>query len=63
MSLIMDRVLKKESLGGGDIKLFAVIGLYLGLVGTLFALMLACVLGLMMALRSEPILLSVTWKW
>ena len=47
VSLILDRVLGRESLGGGDIKLFAVVGLYLGLVGTLFALMLACVAGLL----------------
>lgn len=50
VSLLMDRLLKKESLGGGDIKLFAVVGLYLGLVGTLFALLLACVVGLLFAL-------------
>lgn len=50
LSLIMDRVLKRDSLGGGDIKLFAVVGLYLGIVGTLFGVMLACVLGLLFAL-------------
>ena len=50
LSLLMDRILKKESLGGGDIKLFAVIGLYLGLVGTLFTLLLACVAGLLLGL-------------
>lgn len=59
LSLVMDRVLGRESLGGGDIKLFAVTGLYLGLAGTLFALLLACILGLLFALalrrgRSQP---------
>ena len=49
VSLAMDRLLKKESLGGGDIKLLAVIGLYLGFLPTLFALILACVLGLLQA--------------
>jgi len=48
VSLIMDRILKRDSLGGGDIKLFAVIGLYLGLAGTLFTLLLACIIGLLM---------------
>ena len=48
-SLAMDRLLKKESLGGGDIKLFAVVGLYLGFTETLLALILACVLGLALA--------------
>ena len=48
-SVVMDRVLKKESLGGGDIKLLAVIGLYLGFLPTLFCVILACILGLLQA--------------
>ena len=47
LSLLMDRILKRDSLGGGDIKLFAVVGLYLGIIGTLFALLAACVIGLL----------------
>ncbi|MCR4891644.1 MAG: prepilin peptidase [Lachnospiraceae bacterium] len=50
ISLLFDRILKKESMGGGDIKLFAVMGLYLGFVSSLFSLMLSCVLGLIFAL-------------
>lgn len=46
VSLVMDKVMGRDTLGGGDIKLFFVVGLYLGFVGTLFALALACVLGL-----------------
>lgn len=46
VSLLMDRLMGRDTLGGGDIKLFAVVGLYLGFVGTLFALLLACVTGL-----------------
>ena len=46
VSLVMDKLLGRDSLGGGDIKLFAVVGLYLGIIGTLFALLAACVLGL-----------------
>ena len=34
LSLVMDKLLRRESLGGGDVKLFAVVGLYLGFVGT-----------------------------
>ena len=47
LSLIMDRVMGRDTLGGGDIKLFAVTGLYLGWIGTLFAVMLSCVAGLL----------------
>ena len=49
LSLLMDRVLKKESLGGGDVKLLALIGLYLGFLPTLFAVIAACILGLIQA--------------
>ena len=47
ISNILDKVLGRESLGGGDVKLLAVSGLYLGMTGMLFALVLACVLGLL----------------
>lgn len=50
LSLLLDRLLKKESLGGGDVKLLAVIGLYLGFLQTLFALIFACILGLLQSL-------------
>lgn len=50
LSLALDRILKKETLGGGDIKLFAVVGLYTGPVGALLALITACVLGLLFLL-------------
>ena len=46
ISLVMDRILGRDSLGGGDIKLLAVVGLYLGPIASLFALVLACMLGL-----------------
>ncbi|MBQ1411303.1 MAG: prepilin peptidase [Oscillospiraceae bacterium] len=59
ISMVMDRVLKRESLGGGDVKLFAVVGLYLGLLSSMFMLILSCVLGLAVNLprqkgSSEP---------
>ena len=47
ISLAMDAILHKDSMGGGDIKLFAVMGLYLGPAASLFALVLACILGLL----------------
>lgn len=50
LSLVMDRVLGRESLGGGDVKLFALIGLYLGPAASLFAVLFSCLLGLAFAL-------------
>lgn len=46
LSLIMDRVLKKESMGGGDIKLLFALGLYAGLAGSVLLLIVSCVIGL-----------------
>ena len=47
ISIWMDKRLGRESMGGGDIKLFAVIGLYLGIIDTLFTVLLSCVIGLL----------------
>ncbi len=55
ISLALDKILKKESLGGGDIKLFFVVGLYLGAVGGLFAVILAAFLGLLFSKGKERI--------
>lgn len=46
LSILMDKILKKESLGGGDIKLFFMVGLYLGLILNFFNLILACFIGI-----------------
>lgn len=55
LSLIMDRILKRDSLGGGDIKLFAILGLYLGFAGAYELVILSCVLGLMFAMARKII--------
>ena len=48
ISLFLDKILQKETLGGGDVKLIAVSGLYLGLAGNLFMVFLACIIGLVL---------------
>lgn len=45
-SLLFDKVTGRASLGGGDVKLFFMVGLFLGLCGSLFNLMLSCFVGL-----------------
>ncbi len=50
LALLMDRVLGKESLGGGDIKLFAMLGLYTGLACGLLMLLISCITGLLFSL-------------
>lgn len=47
--LLADKALGRESMGGGDLKLLFVTGLYFGWAGTLLLLILACLLGLIFA--------------
>lgn len=56
VSLLMDFLLKRETLGGGDVKLFFVLGFYTGLWKGLLMLILACIVGLAFALafRKAP---------
>lgn len=50
LTLLMDVILKKETMGGGDIKLLGVLGLYTGLASGLLMVVLACIAGLVLAL-------------
>ena len=50
ITFIMEKILKKEAMGGGDIKLFFMVSLYLGLSISLFNIILACVVGLLFVL-------------
>lgn len=53
ISLVMDRLLHKDTMGGGDIKLLAVLGLYLSFPECLLMLMTACVAGIILALALQ----------
>ena len=48
--LIADRILKRESMGGGDIKLLFMLGLYFNWMYSLMAIIFACIIGLIFAL-------------
>lgn len=51
--LVMDKVLGRESMGGGDIKLFFTAGLYLSWREALFLLISACLLGIALSLLTR----------
>jgi leader peptidase (prepilin peptidase)/N-methyltransferase len=51
--LIMEKVLKKETMGGGDIKLLFVTGLYLGWARNILVIFLACIIGIVMGLVQQ----------
>ena len=71
ISLVMDKVLKKESMGGGDIKLLAVLGMHFGAARMLLLLIAACLFGLLFALLAKkgrktefpfgPVLAASSW--
>lgn len=50
ISLIADKILKKDTMGGGDIKLLAMLGLHLKFPLTLISLVLSCFLGIFFAI-------------
>lgn len=51
--LIADRVLGREAMGGGDIKLFFTVGLYLGFPLNLLNLILSCIVGVIFGIASQ----------
>lgn len=53
LSLLMDRVMGRDTMGGGDIKLLFVMGLYFGFIGTLFVLIISCITGLIFNLTNK----------
>lgn len=50
LTIIMNRMLHKESMGGGDIKLIFMLGLYFGTYYSIWILMIACLFALVFIL-------------
>ena len=48
--LIMEKILQKEAMGGGDIKLLFVTGMYLGWAQNLLAIFFACIIGIIIGM-------------
>nr|WP_307991001.1 prepilin peptidase [uncultured Niameybacter sp.] len=68
LSLLMDKLLKKESMGGGDIKLFFMLGLYMGPALSLFNLNISCILGIFIVVLMKknripfgPAIVGASW--
>lgn len=47
---VFERVTGREGMGGGDVKLYAISGLYLGIDGAAFVVLVSCALALLAAL-------------
>ena len=47
--IVMSKVMKREAMGGGDIKLFFMIGSYFPVLENLLALLISCFIGLLFA--------------
>lgn len=50
LTLVMEKILQKEAMGGGDIKLIFVTGLYLGWESNLLMMLVACIIGIVVGL-------------
>lgn len=50
LTLLMEKLWKKEAMGGGDIKLIFVTGLYLGWAKNLLMMLVACIVGIVVGL-------------
>ena len=47
--LLMDKIMKRETMGGGDIKLMAVLGLHFGAGEAVLIMVIACIIGIIAA--------------
>ena len=61
LSLYMDKRMKRETLGGGDIKLLFLTGLFFGWKGNLLCLTLACVVGIVWGLAGKRRGEAIPW--
>ena len=61
LSLYMDKRMKRETLGGGDVKLLFLTGLFFGWKGNLLCLTLACVVGIVWGLAGKRRGEAIPW--
>lgn len=61
LSLYMDKRMQRETLGGGDIKLLFLTGLFFGWKGNLLCLVLACVVGIVWGLAGKRRGEAIPW--
>ena len=61
LSLYMDKRLKRETLGGGDVKLLFLTGLFFGWKGNLLCLTLACAAGIVWGLAGKRRGEAIPW--
>lgn len=47
LSLILDKILKKDTMGGGDIKLFFMAGMYFALPVNVLVLLMSAIIGIL----------------
>lgn len=52
-ALVFDKIVGRQSLGGGDIKLIFMVGLFLGLAGSAFNLLVSCIVGIAFAVVTQ----------
>ncbi len=53
LAVIFDKAIGRQSLGGGDIKLVFMVGLFLGVAASVLNLIVACIIGILFALVTQ----------
>lgn len=55
LSIVMTKILKRDAMGGGDIKLFFMLGTYFSISQNLLSILLACVIGIIFSIITKKI--------
>ena len=53
ISIIMTKILKRDAMGGGDIKLFFMLGTYFGIGENLLSVLMACIVGIIFSVITK----------
>ena len=53
LSIVMSKILKRDAMGGGDIKLFFMLGTYFSVSQNIFSVLLACIIGIVFSVITK----------
>lgn len=53
ISIVMSKILKRDAMGGGDIKLFFMLGTYFNVVENMFSVLMSCIIGIIFSVITK----------
>ena len=63
LALLMEKLLRRDAMGGGDIKLLFMTGTFLGLAANIVCLLLSCLIGIFWGLAATVGKEEKTFPW